>query len=966
MPYRELDPRTELEQVVAADLDAALGKRGATVVHYGKAGSPAPAAAPCDISFEYGPANDRRTVMVEVAQRNEASEFQSIVSHLENWEATKGGPVDLLYSGRATSARMARLVRNENERRASLGLAGRIIFLKLDDLEAYLARWAALPASEAPIAGFARIFDRHKECIDDLASAEVFRQCIFPEWQEKADELNEEVRQRLLSQQERLKKDIQALENKLRESGVTGPRAHKYLIYLFFMALYEDKRGMKTRATRAGFIEYRESMSNKDKVDFQDRTVHHLISQNILEDDNIKSAGIPRQYEKIDLSDAFVLKNVIPVFENYSFSDASIDAIGAVFEALARRAEKDNRIGQFFTPDTAVAATCRLAGIRPTDLVADPACGTGRFLIHAMAIMSAQAHAVTGSSRNDALKAIRQDLLLGSDIDPWIAIIAKMNMYINGDGKSNIRHANGLALATVATFSPEKPKPLANSLDIVVTNPPLGDIDFVDVSESVARSFFDPKSRSASEEDIHRLAAKWSSENLDVVPHTLVEEEIRAKATTKANEWRIKLAQAEADCKPRAIASATKRINEWEAKRQAADLAIGSGVATYRPAGRTAKGGALFLSALSKCLKTVRDASLPVEWRGGTMGIIIDEAVLNTPQYASARAFIRSKYYIKAIVSLPRDTFAELAKTTAKTSILLLVRKDDDAIRQREPIFFARAEKTGPVGRNINRENDLTVICDLFDKWRSISISACAAKSIGVTDESTQRWMHDHIKDFSGGIQISLWKLDPELPSERLDEAHWCKKDLIGKIASPVSLSDMADHVRSGRVPPEKDLYSFASVTRTEARVKAKGDIDTSYSAEALQTIKAGDILASGIDLVHGSVAVVGDDCDGMVVSKEYFILRAKEGIDPFWLTSLLRTKAVRRIIEGTVTGTSNRTRVESADVLMALPMPAPPTKPVQVNIGDTLRQAIAFQKSMSQHISRAEDEAAKAARWAD
>src|SRR5829696_8665601 len=115
------------------------------------------------------------------------------------------------------------------------------------------------------------------------------------------------------------------------------------------MALYEDKLGLKTRATKSGLLAYRENLSNAAKASpkFHNRTVHHLLSQEILADPDIVEAGIPGQYEEIDLPDDFVLSKVIPVFEEYSFADARIDAIGAVFEALARRAEK----GQ---PDRAV------------------------------------------------------------------------------------------------------------------------------------------------------------------------------------------------------------------------------------------------------------------------------------------------------------------------------------------------------------------------------------------------------------------------------------------------------------------------------------------------------------------------------------------------------------------------------------------------------------------------------------
>jgi type I restriction-modification system DNA methylase subunit len=959
--YRSLDPRTELEQTVAADLKGALEKRGCVVVHHGTAAAQAPSTAPADITVEYGPKASRRFILVEVAQRVDASELQSIIAHLDQWNATRGGNADLLYSGRATSARMARLVRNENERRSSLKISGRIIFLKLDDLEAFLARWRSLPAEEAPVKSMAAVFSRWPECLDDLSSASVVRDCIFPEWEEKRLELTDEAIRRLATQQERLKKDIQKLENKLRENGITGQRSHRFLIYLFFMALYEDKRGKETRATRQGFLAYRESLSNaaKNNTEFKNRTAHHLLSQEILEDRDVKHAGIAGEYENIDLTDDFVLNEVIPIFENYSFADAAIDAIGAVFEALARRAEKDNRIGQFFTPESAVAATCRLAGLRPTDLVADPACGTGRFLIRAMAIMSTKVSQVRGKAKEEALAAIRQDLLLGCDIDPWIAIIAKMNMYIHGDGKSNIRHANGLTLASVPAFAPQHPGNLSDQLDVVVTNPPLGDIDFISVAENVARV----KTKSSDAAVLERSARDWTQQNLAVVPHTIEEEVLAKKAAEKASEWRTKAVEAKVAADARKQASAEKRVAEWEAKRDAANKALGSGKVHYTPSGRTAMGGALFLSALVGCLKPVRDAALPLEWRGGVLGLIIDEAVLNTRDYAGAREFIRQFYYVKAIVSLPRDAFADLAKTTAKTSILLLIRKQDTAVEQREPVFFARAELTGPSGSDLTRRNDLIYICDAFDAWRQDHYGAFSKTNKAVADNrGIAKFVQDTIAKASGIGQVAIRQLDPLKQSERLDEAYWCMKELVAKIPNPARLDSVADLIASGRVPAEKDIYAFASVSRLEGRVRPKGETTTSYSIDELQEVRTGDILVSGIDLVHGSLGVAGDDCDGMVVSKEYFILRSKLGIDSHWLVSLLRTRAVRRIIEGTVTGTSNRTRVESPEVLMALPLPQPPSKPEQKKIGDALRLAHKHHADMLKEIARAQNSAAKIA----
>lgn len=342
--------------------------------------------------------------------------------------------------------------------------------------------------------------------------------------------------------------------------------------------------------------------------------------------------------------------------------------------------------------------------------------------------------------------------------------------------------------------------------------------------------------------------------------------------------------------------------------------------------------------------------------------MIIDEAVLNTREYSSARSFIRANFFVKAIVSLPREAFADLAKTTAKTSILLLVRKDDPAVQQREPVFFARAFATGPAGRDITRPNDLLPIADAFDRWRTAVLAECTATGGGALPTSRLPAAIAAMRlGLPSDAQINARALDPNNQDERLDESYWTMKDLVDQIPGHAPLSNLADLVGSGRTPPEKSVYTFAFASSVDVRVRTKGAAATEYSASELQQLQKGDILVSGIDLVRGAVGVVGGECDGMVVSKEFHILRPKDGVDAHWLVALLRTPAVRRIIEGTVTGTSNRTRVESADVLMSLPLPPAPSISVQSGVGELLRKAHLHQSEMQSAISNAETTAAQA-----
>jgi restriction endonuclease S subunit len=135
--------------------------------------------------------------------------------------------------------------------------------------------------------------------------------------------------------------------------------------------------------------------------------------------------------------------------------------------------------------------------------------------------------------------------------------------------------------------------------------------------------------------------------------------------------------------------------------------------------------------------------------------------------------------------------------------------------------------------------------------------------------------------------------------------------------------------------------------------VRPKGPQDLKYSVNDLRVLKEGDILVSGIDAIRGAIGVVGKDCDGLVVSKEFFTFRIKENklaeVNAEYLVRVLRSSKMREIMEGAITGVSNRTRLESASELLKLPIPPLPEVSEQIKIAK--RVANAF---------RAQDNAAK------
>ena len=121
----------------------------------------------------------------------------------------------------------------------------------------------------------------------------------------------------------------------------------------------------------------------------------------------------------------------------------------------------------------------------PTErqLILDPACGTGGFLITAMnyvieKIRDAE-HAKWGDMERAEL-AIRQRVqrfaqssMIGIDLNPNLVKASKMNMVMNNDGAGGLFQGN--SLKAQVTWSDElRERSLMAKVDLLFTNPPFG------------------------------------------------------------------------------------------------------------------------------------------------------------------------------------------------------------------------------------------------------------------------------------------------------------------------------------------------------------------------------------------------------------------------------------------------------------------------------------------------------------
>ena len=109
------------------------------------------------------------------------------------------------------------------------------------------------------------------------------------------------------------------------------------------------------------------------------------------------------------------------------------DVMGIFFNEF-NRYKKKSESGQVFTPEHITDFMYRIMDVNANDRVLDATCGSGGFLVKAMANMI---HEVGGMETKEA-KRIKSTQLYGIELDREIYALACANMLIHKDGKTNL------------------------------------------------------------------------------------------------------------------------------------------------------------------------------------------------------------------------------------------------------------------------------------------------------------------------------------------------------------------------------------------------------------------------------------------------------------------------------------------------------------------------------------------------
>lgn len=340
---------------------------------------------------------------------------------------------------------------------------------------------------------------------------------------------------------------------------------------------------------------------------------------------------------------------IVKELEVYNLSRTADDVKGIAFEKFLGKTFR-GELGQFFTPRTIVDFMVALLDPEEGEIICDPCCGSGGFLIKAFeyvrekiekdiqkakeqiktqlfdekydslsdkkkaeidervdeyfSILNQELDTIHTDSR---LQHLSSDCIFGTDANPRMARTAKMNMIMHGDGHGGVHHHDGL-LNVNGIFE--------NRFDVILTNPPFGSRVEKSLKITEADKFTD-------EAKIKHYTKRYG------------EEYIKALEQVNGN--------------------------------------IGESVLSLYDSGKLS--GLTEVLFIERCLRLLKP--------GGRLGIVLPEGVLNNTQLQSVRELFEGMAKIILITSIPQDVFMA-SGATVKPSLMFFKKFTAEEVAQYE------------------------------------------------------------------------------------------------------------------------------------------------------------------------------------------------------------------------------------------------------------------------------------------
>jgi type I restriction enzyme M protein len=158
---------------------------------------------------------------------------------------------------------------------------------------------------------------------------------------------------------------------------------------------------------------------------------------------------------------------VADLIDREEWSSLEADVKGDAYEGLLEKNAQDTKggAGQYFTPRPLIQAIVEVMDPRPGEMICDPACGTGGFLLAAHTWISKRNPNLSRKQKEQ----LRLEALSGVEIVDSVTRLCAMNLMLHGVGPD----ADDDAQPPIETRDSLGSEP-SDHYDLVLTNPPFG------------------------------------------------------------------------------------------------------------------------------------------------------------------------------------------------------------------------------------------------------------------------------------------------------------------------------------------------------------------------------------------------------------------------------------------------------------------------------------------------------------
>lgn len=263
--------------------------------------------------------------------------------------------------------------------------------------------------------------------------------------------------------------------------GMPKDAAFWQFLYIIFCKMHDENlRSQQRHSWRCRFwAGPKEQYDEKGRIEIRKRI------ESLFTEVKKQYGSIFRGNEEITLSDR-ALAFIVSELAKYDFTRTDIDAKGIAYQELVGVNLRGDR-GQYFTPRGVVKLVVEMLDPKENEIVLDPACGTGGFLVatlgHMLQNFRKEQNTIQGRentleflSVHERLKEYAAARVFGLDFDPFLIRAAQMNMVMAGDGRGHIYNLNSLEFPNGHLPDVEEASQVIrlDTADIVMTNPPFG------------------------------------------------------------------------------------------------------------------------------------------------------------------------------------------------------------------------------------------------------------------------------------------------------------------------------------------------------------------------------------------------------------------------------------------------------------------------------------------------------------